>query len=272
MGMEYHPIAKSFPLMTGEEWDKFLASVRALGRIEVPGLMFEGMLLDGRNRERAARELDLPFPTEESGANTWEEALAIAKARNLDRKQYTKKELIFSAANLANIKLGSNRYVTDLATEKVDARVQASTYPISQQAAADALGVGRSSVQDAQTILTRGTPEEKREAMTTTIGVSTVAANIRAREKGEGKATPTGRRKLGTPTKEQAERDRVKRRKLREQVIIIESACASLNRVEYPPFDGDERKMLIRKLSDAKKNLSAFLTKLSNQKEIKDAA
>jgi hypothetical protein len=272
--IEYHPIAKSFPLIEGEAWKAFLASVKERGCIQIPGLMFEGKLLDGRNRERAARELGLPFPTEDSGANTWDEALAIAKTCNLDRKQYTLKELAFSAANLANIRHGHNRYTADIAPEKVECAAAHSTQPISLEAAAKALGVAKSTVQNAKVILDRGTPEEKAEAKNTNAGLRHVADNIRRREKGEAKkeALPRGRRPNGAPTKEQAERDRVKRRKLREQVIVIESACASLNRVEYPPFEGDERRMLITKLKNAKTDLSAFLTKLSNQKEIKDAA
>jgi len=50
--LEFHPIADMFPPMEGEEFDAFVADIKANGLLE-DIVLFEGMILDGRNRYRA---------------------------------------------------------------------------------------------------------------------------------------------------------------------------------------------------------------------------
>ena len=47
--MEYHEIANIFPLMQGQAFDDFLADIVNNG-IREPVWVFEGKILDGRNR------------------------------------------------------------------------------------------------------------------------------------------------------------------------------------------------------------------------------
>src|SRR5258708_23335245 len=51
--MKYPPRANTFPRMEGAAFAALAADIRATGRRE-PLVMYEGMLLDGRNRWRAA--------------------------------------------------------------------------------------------------------------------------------------------------------------------------------------------------------------------------
>ncbi len=53
--IESHPAAKIFPLSTGGEFAEFVASIRARGFDPAhPILLFQGLILDGRNRYRAS--------------------------------------------------------------------------------------------------------------------------------------------------------------------------------------------------------------------------
>ncbi len=50
--MEFHPLADAFPMMEGEEFDNLVRSIREAGLIN-PIVLFEGKILDGRNRYKA---------------------------------------------------------------------------------------------------------------------------------------------------------------------------------------------------------------------------
>src|SRR3982751_6115188 len=50
--LDFHPLSAIFPLVEGIQFDELVADVKAFGLRE-PILIFEGKVLDGRNRYRA---------------------------------------------------------------------------------------------------------------------------------------------------------------------------------------------------------------------------
>jgi len=60
--MEYHPIASIFPLLEGQEFEDLKANIQRNGLIESV-TVFEGKILDGRNRHRACTELGINLET-----------------------------------------------------------------------------------------------------------------------------------------------------------------------------------------------------------------
>jgi N6-adenosine-specific RNA methylase IME4 len=83
---EAHPIARKFPLMQGAEFEELKTSIAANGQID-PGIIFEGKLLDGRNRQEACKQLGIPFKTEPAPKYLDQiGAVAYVKAKNLDRR------------------------------------------------------------------------------------------------------------------------------------------------------------------------------------------
>jgi hypothetical protein len=89
---EFHELADEYPLIEGEEFENLVVDIRKLGILE-PIVLYQGKILDGRNRYRAAKEASYKF-TERDFRNL---ALSIDPEefvsskndhrRNLDSKQ-----------------------------------------------------------------------------------------------------------------------------------------------------------------------------------------
>jgi hypothetical protein len=93
--LEFHPLADLFPLMMGNEFGEFVADIKANGLREKITL-YEGKILEGRNRYRACREADVKVETDDfEGDETCARAFVISKnihRRHLDAKQ--KREIV----------------------------------------------------------------------------------------------------------------------------------------------------------------------------------
>ncbi len=88
--LEPHPIAARYPILEGAEYDDFKASIRSKGQ-RVRIVLFEGQILDGRNRYRACLELGIE-PQTEVFTGTTEEAAILSDALNLDRRHLTREQ------------------------------------------------------------------------------------------------------------------------------------------------------------------------------------
>jgi hypothetical protein len=90
---EPHPLAALMPMMDDDAFANLKADIAKRG-IEHPMTTFQGLLLDGRNRMRAARELGLKLTASnfKGFTGTTAEAEAFVISANLHRRQLNNKQ------------------------------------------------------------------------------------------------------------------------------------------------------------------------------------
>lgn len=143
--LPFHPIANLFPLMEGGEFEQFKGDVRANGLREALWI-YDGQILDGRNRYRACRELGIEPMTQ---AWDGDDPVAFVVSLNLRRRHLTESQRALIADSIA--KMGEGR--------------PPETRPIglvSQEQAAEMLNVGINSVKRAARVRRTGAPGLKR--------------------------------------------------------------------------------------------------------------
>jgi hypothetical protein len=135
-----HPLANLFPLLEGEDFDELVADVRAHG-VREPIWLYEGKILDGRNRHAAAQAAGVECPMRTYEGN---DPIEFVVSLNLKRRHLSTSQRAMIAAQLATLKNGQR---SDL--------VQA---PSIEEAAA-LLNVGHASVERAKFVREHGGEE-----------------------------------------------------------------------------------------------------------------
>jgi hypothetical protein len=120
--MKPHPIALAFPPMSEAEYEALKADIKANG-LHNPVAVYEGMILDGRHRDKACRELGLGEChgrdyTEELSAHDGD-AIAFAISANVHRRHLSKSQRAMIAANLANLPAGRPKHAEDVAPQTI---------------------------------------------------------------------------------------------------------------------------------------------------------
>ena len=170
----FHPLANIFPLIEGAEFDQLAADVAAHGLHERI-IVHEGMILDGRNRYRAALAASLLTDDEiEIGSATFiqhfalfvperqGDPLAFVISKNLHRRQLNESQRAMVAAKLATMKQGAR---TDLAPIGA----------MSDAQAAQAVLVSERSVERAKSVQRDGVDELNRKVEIGELRISTAA-------------------------------------------------------------------------------------------------
>jgi N6-adenosine-specific RNA methylase IME4 len=139
--IEFHPLANLFPLIEGADFDALVEDIGAHGLRE-PITLYQGQILDGRNRYRACEETSVEPKFEHY---TGSDPLGFVVSLNLRRRQLNESQRAMVAARLATLKQGAR---TDLSP----------TGEMSQAQAADLLNVGKRSVERATEVRDHGTP------------------------------------------------------------------------------------------------------------------
>jgi ParB-like chromosome segregation protein Spo0J len=175
--------------MVGDVFDTLVSDIHTSGLLQ-PITLYEGKILDGRNRYRACAQLAIdPKFTEFVGPGTPEQFVV---SLNLHRRHLNETQRGMIATEMARLADGARADYAKAAGGGI------SPPAISQTAAAKLLNVSRATVKNARVVLERGTPEEVAGAKTGDLAVGTVAADIRAglspQERSERRATPPHKR------------------------------------------------------------------------------
>jgi hypothetical protein len=86
---KFHPLASVFPLMEGEEFDALVADIKANG-VQNKIVLYQGKILDGRNRFRAMLALEYNDEFIKAECQPLHEILGYAQARDLPKDEARK--------------------------------------------------------------------------------------------------------------------------------------------------------------------------------------
>lgn len=154
--MNFHPYCEVFPLLEGEAFEELVADIKANGlREEI--WMYQGMVLDGRNRFRACQKANERLRTRDF-KGTDQAALALVISANVHRRHLTASQLAMAAAKIANLKTGSNQHLPkNKGSEDVGGpKGTTSEAPISIESASKMVGAKPRSTKRARKVIERG--------------------------------------------------------------------------------------------------------------------
>jgi N6-adenosine-specific RNA methylase IME4/ParB-like chromosome segregation protein Spo0J len=156
--LEFHSLANLFPLIEGQEFEALVADVREHG-VREPVVLFEGKILDGRNRYRAAQAAGVEFDIREFDGD---DALGFVISLNLHRRHLSESQRGMVAAAIANMP----------AHRPADNSANLQT---SQAQAAELLNVSTRTVAAAAKVVARAAPEIVQAVQQGRIAVSDAA-------------------------------------------------------------------------------------------------
>lgn len=211
--MSFHRFSQVFPLLEGQPFDELVADIKEHG-VREPIWLYEGAILDGRNRFRAAERAQREAPTREY---IGDDPLKFVISLNMHRRHLDESQRSMVAAKIATLHEGRPSSET------------ASQEAVSQAAAAKIMKVGRSSVQRARKVIERAAPEVVQAVERGELAVK-VAEEILEAPKGEqvtavkqgGAAVKELRKRMKDPKREQADMQHQALAHLRDFAVAIE--------------------------------------------------
>lgn len=156
MNLEFHPLSQIFPLIEGVEFDDLVSDIRTHG-IREPIWLYDGQIIDGRNRYRASAVAGADCPMREY---LGDDPAAFVVSLNLKRRHLSESQRAMVAAKLANLEDGQR---SDM--------VQGTSI----EGASHLLNVGRASVERARTVQRDGAPELRQAVEQGKVSVSAAA-------------------------------------------------------------------------------------------------
>jgi len=150
---KFHPIADCFPLIEGDEFNDLVTDIKANGLLEKI-VLYEDMILDGRNRERACESAGVAPEYEQYKGD---KPIKFAISKNSIRRHMTTSQRAMAAAELETLEHGGNRQDANLhlarseiaADMKVSPRSVATAKTIKASDLKDAVKSGKKTVHAA---------------------------------------------------------------------------------------------------------------------------
>jgi ParB-like chromosome segregation protein Spo0J len=137
---KYHPIADVFPLMSDAEIADLAEDIRVNG-LTLPVILFQGKILDGRNRYLACQKVGVEPEFWEYPGDT---PVQFVLSLNLQRRHLTISQRAAIAADVATLQDG----------QRADYAAAPNGAPVTQSEAADLLNVSHRTVQRAAAVRT----------------------------------------------------------------------------------------------------------------------
>jgi hypothetical protein len=161
---EVHPLANIFPTLDGSAFDALVEDIRANGQ-QQPVVLFEGKILDGRNRYLACRQLGSEVRTTDYLGS---DPIGCVLSANLHRRHLNESQRAMVAGRLTDLGRGANQHTK-----------QGTSIDVTSQL----LNVGRASVERARKVLAAGDPALIKDVEQGRQAVSSAANTVKAATK-----------------------------------------------------------------------------------------
>ena len=161
--LSFHPVAELFPMMQGEAFDELVEDIKDHGLLE-PIWLYEGQVLDGRNRYLACQQAGVePVFADYQG----DDPAGFSVSLNLKRRHLSESQRAMIGAKLANMKAGDNQYTQG----------RANLPDLSNGDAAEKMNVSARSIKSAKKVQSQGIPELVNQVESGKVKVS-IAADL----------------------------------------------------------------------------------------------
>lgn len=245
MQLQQHPLSAAFPAMDAEDFQALKDSIEQIG-VQNPITLFEGMVIDGWHRYKAANELHLECPSVELETHGWLDPREFVIAQNKARRHITKAQLAIATAAVYDW----------MERGKPDSVQMGTECPLRKTTAemAKAAGVSERTIKQAKSVQTNAAPEVVEAVKRGDIGLSKAEkiAKLPKEEQAEAITKPLPKPEIEDEVVEETE-DYTELDALRDQVLDLQAEVARLKMLV--PSEAEEGKamqeQLLKDLRDA---------------------
>jgi hypothetical protein len=174
--LEPHPLVDLFPLMEGDEYAALREDIRVNGLFD-PITLYQGRILDGRNRYRACEEAGVGIATVEFDPENDGDPRVWVISRNLKRRHLNESQRAMIAAKLANLDRGRLQENPPIGG-------------ISAKQASEMLNIGERSIERARVVRSKAAPELKTAVEKGHVSVPPPTLPPTCRKKNNGRSPP----------------------------------------------------------------------------------